>query len=226
MNKESVLSQIYELTKIPFSIVNYSGRLEYVFPDEFRKVYDPEGFANPPDTLGRKGKYPDGVTIIEMYDGCQMSVAKIDENLYITTPPIGAASPERLPWGYLSHFIFDDKKEEYIKLLIDTPHVNITTLSKVILLVKSIFCDNISPDINYFRASDNNSEIIPVNMTGYSLCSKYTYSVITFIQDNIYENINMSDICSHVGLNRSSLSGYFKKDTGITISEYIKKRKS
>ncbi len=225
MNTKTVLSQIYKLTNIPFLIINYNGTLEHVFPDEFRDVYIPMAFASPPDTIGEKGKDPDGTTIIEMYDGCYMAVAKIDENYYIKTPPIGASFPELLPWGYISQFIVPDKKEEYIYLIKNVSAVEIPKLANVLCLIKSIFCDNISPNINYFRAPDKKAEIVPLEGTDFSLCSKYTYSVIVYIQDYIYENISVSDICSHIGLNRNSLSRYFKKDMGITISAYIQKQK-
>ena len=225
MNTALILSEIYNVSKIPFSVVNYNGTLEHVFPSEFKNVYIPMSFASPPDTIGEKGKHPEGITIIEMYDGCYMAVAKINDDYYITTPPIGASFPEQLPWGYLSQFVLPEKKEDYINLIKDIAAIEIPRLADVICLIKSVFCDEISHNINYFRAPDSNSEIVPLQDNAFSLCSKYTYSVIVYVQDNIFENITLSDICSHIGLNRNSLARYFKKDTGLSVSEYIKKQK-
>ena len=48
---------------------------------------------------------------------------------------------------------------------------------------------------------------------------------ISFIYQNLYSNISLEDICEHINFNTSYISRLFKKEVGITISEYILKEK-
>lgn len=48
---------------------------------------------------------------------------------------------------------------------------------------------------------------------------------ISFIYQNLYSNLSLEDICEHINFNPSYISRLFKKEMGITISEYILKEK-
>lgn len=48
-----------------------------------------------------------------------------------------------------------------------------------------------------------------------------TLESIKYIHRHIYRRIRIQDIAGHVHLNRSTLSAYFKQDTGMTIIAYI-----
>lgn len=48
---------------------------------------------------------------------------------------------------------------------------------------------------------------------------------ISFIYQNLYSNLSLEDICEHINFNPSYISRLFKKEVGITISEYILKEK-
>lgn len=48
---------------------------------------------------------------------------------------------------------------------------------------------------------------------------------ISFIYQNLYSNLSLEDICEYINFNPSYISRLFKKEMGITISEYILKEK-
>lgn len=50
---------------------------------------------------------------------------------------------------------------------------------------------------------------------------KSTKESIKYIRRHLYQKIRIQDIALHVHLNRSTLSAYFKQDTGQTITEFI-----
>lgn len=48
---------------------------------------------------------------------------------------------------------------------------------------------------------------------------------ISFIYENLYSDISLENICNYINFNHSYISRLFKKEVGITISEYILKEK-
>ena len=46
-----------------------------------------------------------------------------------------------------------------------------------------------------------------------------------YIYDHLYEQIRLSDLAAQVGLNESYLSVLFKKETGVSISDYVRQRR-
>lgn len=55
--------------------------------------------------------------------------------------------------------------------------------------------------------------------------SRPILSCISFIHKNLYSNLSLESICKHINFNASYISRFFKKEVGITISEYIIKEK-
>lgn len=51
--------------------------------------------------------------------------------------------------------------------------------------------------------------------------SSYTKIVLDYIRRHLYDPIKMEDLTFEAGLNRRSLSIYFQKDTGLSITDYI-----
>ena len=51
--------------------------------------------------------------------------------------------------------------------------------------------------------------------------SSYTKIVLDYIRRHLYEPIKMEDLTFEADLNRRSLSIYFQKDTGLSITDYI-----
>lgn len=49
--------------------------------------------------------------------------------------------------------------------------------------------------------------------------------MISFAEENIYENLSVQDLCAHFNYSRAYLSGIFKSSTKMTIGEYITKLK-
>lgn len=56
---------------------------------------------------------------------------------------------------------------------------------------------------------------------GYKGYSPVTLKCCAYIQEHLYEKIRMKDLSSAAALNQRSLSIYFKKDTGMSVSDYI-----
>lgn len=57
------------------------------------------------------------------------------------------------------------------------------------------------------------------------ICSRPVSACMDYIYDHLYEQILVSDLAEHVELNESYLSVLFKKETGESISGYIRKRR-
>lgn len=51
------------------------------------------------------------------------------------------------------------------------------------------------------------------------------YSVIKYIDNNIFEKLGVKEIAQTVGYNYSYISNAFKKSTGMTIQRYISNKK-
>lgn len=58
-----------------------------------------------------------------------------------------------------------------------------------------------------------------------AVCSKKINRCIDFIYENLHTKISVEELAKHVGLSQSYLSKLFKKEQGITISEYILHKK-
>jgi AraC-like DNA-binding protein len=56
---------------------------------------------------------------------------------------------------------------------------------------------------------------------GYDAYSPVTRKCCNYIREHLYEKIRMEDLSSTAALNQRSLSIYFKKDTGMSVSDYI-----
>ena len=57
------------------------------------------------------------------------------------------------------------------------------------------------------------------------ICSKPIVKCIDYIYDNLHNRITVSELSEYVKLNPTYLSRLFKKEVGISISEYIRKQK-
>jgi YesN/AraC family two-component response regulator len=55
--------------------------------------------------------------------------------------------------------------------------------------------------------------------------SKQITRCVDYIYNNLHKRIFISDLAKYTGLNPSYLSRLFKKETGITVTEYIQNRK-
>lgn len=65
----------------------------------------------------------------------------------------------------------------------------------------------------YCHQTHNNSKT--------NLYSSYTKACCDYITEHLFEPITIDALSNKIGLNRKSLSKYFKKDTGKSIPEYI-----
>ena len=59
----------------------------------------------------------------------------------------------------------------------------------------------------------------------HKISSIHIVKCIEYIQDNLHTKITIDELAEYVGLNRSYLSKLFKKETGVSASEYIKQLK-
>ena len=57
------------------------------------------------------------------------------------------------------------------------------------------------------------------------ICSRPVAACMDYVYDHLYEQIRVSELAAHTGLNESYLSVLFKKETGMSISEYIRRRR-
>lgn len=57
------------------------------------------------------------------------------------------------------------------------------------------------------------------------ICSQQIAKCIDYIHDNLHTRITVETLSNHVGLNPSYLSRLFKKETGCSVSEYIRNLK-
>lgn len=63
------------------------------------------------------------------------------------------------------------------------------------------------------------------NLRKKEICSKHVAKCIDYIYDHLHTRITVASLAACTGLNPSYLSRLFKKETGMTISEYIQSRK-
>ncbi len=59
----------------------------------------------------------------------------------------------------------------------------------------------------------------------HSICSMQVAQCIDYIYDHLHARITITELAEHVHLNESYLSRLFKKEVGISISDYIRKQK-
>lgn len=57
------------------------------------------------------------------------------------------------------------------------------------------------------------------------ICSRPVAACMDYIDDHLHEQIPVSDLAARLELNQSYLSVLFKKETGLTISDYIRQRR-
>lgn len=57
------------------------------------------------------------------------------------------------------------------------------------------------------------------------ICSRPVAACMDYIDDHLHEQIPVSDLAARLELNQSYLSVLFKKETGMTISDYIRQRR-
>lgn len=57
------------------------------------------------------------------------------------------------------------------------------------------------------------------------ICSRPVAACMDYINDHLYEQIRLAGLASHVELNESYLSVLFKKETGVSVSDYVRQRK-
>jgi len=63
------------------------------------------------------------------------------------------------------------------------------------------------------------------NLRKKKICSKHVANCIDYIDDNLHTRITVASLAEFTGLNPSYLSRLFKKETGMTISQYVQTRK-
>lgn len=57
------------------------------------------------------------------------------------------------------------------------------------------------------------------------ICSRPVAACMDYIYDHLHEQIHLSDLAAQVELNESYLSVLFKKETGVTVSDYVRQRR-
>ena len=55
--------------------------------------------------------------------------------------------------------------------------------------------------------------------------SEVTQDVIYFLEQSLLDDWHLDDYASQIGYSKYHLSRIFKQETGLTISEYIRKRR-
>lgn len=63
------------------------------------------------------------------------------------------------------------------------------------------------------------------NLKKENVISRHVSRCLDYIEQHLHEKILLEQLASHVGLNTSYLSVLFKKETGLSVSEYILKRR-
>ena len=58
-----------------------------------------------------------------------------------------------------------------------------------------------------------------------SVCSKQVAVCIDYIYDNLHARITIEELAAHAGLSPAYLSRLFKKETGSSVSDYIRRQK-
>lgn len=56
-------------------------------------------------------------------------------------------------------------------------------------------------------------------------CSKYIHRCLEYIHEHLHETITTNDLASHLHLNGSYLCTIFKKETGLSITQYIERER-
>ena len=73
----------------------------------------------------------------------------------------------------------------------------------------------------YAADKDNYEEAPNSELIDTTEFNEATTKVVDFIEHSYMEHIYLEDIAEHVGYNRNYLCSMFKKDTGITINDYL-----
>lgn len=78
-------------------------------------------------------------------------------------------------------------------------------------------------DLHHEMAKDFTGKMVLQKKS--SILSKPVTQCVDYIYSNIKERITIADLAAYTGLSESYLSRVFKQNLGVSISDYIRKRK-
>ena len=217
----SALETLHSIMHIPFQILDYDGAVAAAFPPNLSKMLKPSAISTRNDTLG-KSSYPNGVTIVELGKDCFAALCKLNADFFLLTCPIARNGASVLPAYILSKFITDTMQKPFLELLDLVPATDANRAAQFCSLAKFIVSGQNADGTNFYRMEAEQNEI-EEQRTG-SANAKYNESTnraIAFIRQNLFRKISMDDLTHSCGINRNSLSRFFRADTGIRIFDFI-----
>lgn len=221
------LNDLYYISRIPFCVVSGSGQELCAYPKEFAGLYRPSFYVTLIAALDQ-GPYPDGVLEYNADEARSVAVTRLYPGAYLVTAPAADAEGEdRGNAGYIR----EGKGEELLRVLRDIPPKPDFTLARLALLGKRLCGEGGAGDEICVKYYDSD-EVIPLRRhektEGGQSARAYrraTAASIRYIHRRLYQRISVQEISEHVHLNRSTLSAYFKQDTGMTITAFISSAK-
>ena len=198
-------SNMYHINfdKNKIELLNFGNRINTEFYDDFYKKY--KLYLNEIFSCIKLGKIQEGTKTLKLYlkligFSKDISIDKLKHNLYILNSKFESCLlNEKIPTSHI-HYMYLK-----IETLIQYEN-NKLILEKLPFKILKYYC-NLS--------------------TNYNL-QNYSYTIrnaIEYINLNLDSELSLSSISSYIDKNSSFLSNQFKKETGKTITSYIRERR-
>ena len=99
-------------------------------------------------------------------------------------------------------------------------------VDSVFLKINNILNDN--KGMKYARLSSAIIELAEIGLEFYDTHTKNNdklSDIFSYINDNVFTKLTLDEICEHTHISKHHLCRLFKENIGVTITEYIKKRR-
>lgn len=219
---------LYHITQVPFCLVNVSGQELRAFPKEFGRMYRLD-FCRALIAALEQSPSPGGVLEFYVDNVRFMAVARVSPSAYLITAPV-AASAWAASEPFRADYVRAARRAEFEDLLQNVPLKRNFALACLAFLGKCL-CGGGDIDREIYIRHYASGDVMPLRrhrdaerqaISGYR---KSTAESIRYIYQHLYQRIGIQELSEHVHLNRSTLSAYFKADTGMTITAFISEAK-
>ena len=235
------LNILYSITGLPLTLIEETGKLQASFPIGSQKYFMPYNFQELLTVFYNENPKSD-ISIANLCAGFSWAMIRLQNHLYLIIGPASAISLKTQNIiELINHYIPTGMVAEYLSMTMSSPRTSYHKLQNIAALAKFLFTGHItqidtlsSESIgSYFIGQENlyslqqmeevflsnPSDNIPTNY------STHTQFCCDYINQHFHEKINVNRLAGLTFLNRTSLSDKFKKETGMSIPDYINNKR-
>lgn len=234
------LNDLYLISRTPFCIVDEAGEEVAAYPKEFAGLYARSFYLALIAALNQS-LYPDSVLEYYINRFHHVAVTGLGGGRYFITAPMSTGIAA-IDVGSCSVYVREEKREYFAQLAQNIPKKLNFPLPRLVALgrylmsgdysqreitVKYLHSEEVVPRCPAFAMEHNTPAARDDFYKIIGDCRKAepfrktTVECIRYIYGNLYQRISVGQLSEHFHINRSTLSAYFKSDTGMTVSAFI-----